>query len=181
MQEEDRIEFIKTHLIKFVQAMEANAGYMPLACSRMKEKIDTIDKNHDIECFIREKMTGTEKPKPSDIVFVPIRRETYETASSPSSYNPSYEQSYDDQQSNYYYEDYQQPQDSAYTQNQTGNGGVMGECRAIYDYVGSDQHELDFFAGDIIQILEKDYESGWWTGEYNGRIGLFPSNYIEEM
>jgi hypothetical protein len=56
-------------------------------------------------------MTGTEKPKPSDIVFVPIRRETYESVSSPSTptysyntltYNSAYDQQqYDDQQYSY--------------------------------------------------------------------------------
>jgi hypothetical protein len=61
------------------------------------------------------------------------------------------------------------------------SSGSLGDCRALYDYVGADQHELDFFAGDILRILERDYESGWWTGELNGRIGLFPSNYIEEL
>ena len=61
------------------------------------------------------------------------------------------------------------------------NGEPIGQCRALYDYVGADQHELDLFAGDIFQILERDYDSGWWTGELNGRIGLFPSNYIEEL
>jgi hypothetical protein len=74
-QEEERIDFIKQHLIKFEQAMVANAGYMPLACERMKEKIMAIDKYEDIDCFVREKQTGTEKPKPSDIVFTPIRRD----------------------------------------------------------------------------------------------------------
>lgn len=50
----------------------------------------------------------------------------------------------------------------------------------MYDYVGSDQYELDFLSGDLIQIYEKD-DSGWWIGELNGRAGLFPCNYIEEL
>ncbi len=69
--------------------------------------------------------------------------------------------------------------------NNSGDGGYsnvefIGECRALYDYVGADQHELDFMAGDIINVIEKDNNSGWWTGELGGRTGLFPSNYVEE-
>lgn len=58
---------------------------------------------------------------------------------------------------------------------------VLSECRVLYEYVGSDQYELDLMQGDIIKVIEKDFDCGWWTGELNGRIGLFPSNYIEEV
>lgn len=70
--------------------------------------------------------------------------------------------------------------------------------KALYDYVGADAHEvcliylvcdtpdqlltsfrqLDFFANDIITVVQED-NSGWWTGEIDGRRGLFPSNYVE--
>lgn len=58
---------------------------------------------------------------------------------------------------------------------------IVGECRALYEYVGADEHELDFFVGDVIKVIQKDEETGWWTGELNGRTGLFPSNYVEEV
>ena len=33
-------------------------------------------------------------------------------------------------------------------------------------------------AGDIIAVVEK-HASGWFKGECNGAVGLFPSNYTE--
>lgn len=30
-------------------------------------------------------------------------------------------------------------------------------------------------------MLQKLQEVGWWEGEINGRVGLFPSNYAEEV
>ena len=33
---------------------------------------------------------------------------------------------------------------------------------------------------DIVEVLEQDV-SGWWTGSLNGRTGIFPSNYVEEI
>lgn len=36
----------------------------------------------------------------------------------------------------------------------------------------------------MINILRKDggeVDDGWWEGEYNGRVGVFPSLLVEEM
>lgn len=29
-------------------------------------------------------------------------------------------------------------------------------------------------------VLQKD-DSGWWQGELNGRVGMFPSNFVEPI
>ncbi|XP_062429202.1 CD2-associated protein [Rhea pennata] len=48
-------------------------------------------------------------------------------------------------------------------------------CRTIFAYDGSND-ELSFKEGDIIQIISKDGEPGWWKGELNGKEGVFPDN-----
>ncbi len=44
-------------------------------------------------------------------------------------------------------------------------------------------HEIIFhiglFSGDVINIHDKQ-EDGWWLGELNGIIGIFPATYVEE-
>jgi len=58
---------------------------------------------------------------------------------------------------------------------------VIGKARGLYNYTTSDPQELSFNAGDVINILQKD-PSGWWQGEINGKIGVFPStDWIEEL
>ena len=52
--------------------------------------------------------------------------------------------------------------------------------RALYPYGGQHDDELSFEAGDIITLLSKD-EEAWWKGELNGKSGVFPSNYVEEL
>ena len=37
--------------------------------------------------------------------------------------------------------------------------------------------ELSFEAGDRIVVTRQD-DIGWWEGSLNGKIGLFPSNYV---
>jgi len=53
-------------------------------------------------------------------------------------------------------------------------------CKALYDYDATDENEVSFKANDIINLLQK-HESGWWQGEINGKTGMFPSNFVEEI
>lgn len=48
--------------------------------------------------------------------------------------------------------------------------------RALYNFCAVDKDELDFSAGDVIEILERS-DQWWWRGKLHGRTGLFPSNY----
>jgi len=40
--------------------------------------------------------------------------------------------------------------------------------------------ELTFEKDAIITVISKDEEC-WWKGELNGKIGLFPSNYVAPL
>ncbi|XP_042896047.1 protein nervous wreck [Parasteatoda tepidariorum] len=57
-------------------------------------------------------------------------------------------------------------------------------CQAIYDYEATCDEEISFFEGQIIRIIRKvvsDVDDGWWEGELDGEIGLFPSLVVEEL
>ncbi|XP_053565597.1 intersectin-2 [Bombina bombina] len=47
---------------------------------------------------------------------------------------------------------------------------------ALYTYSSTETGDLIFNEGDIIQVTQKDGE--WWTGNIEGRSGIFPSNYV---
>jgi hypothetical protein len=47
----------------------------------------------------------------------------------------------------------------------------------LYDFVAEDEGELSFTKGDTLIIHSTDGE--WWEGEYNGKRGLLPSNYVK--
>jgi len=57
---------------------------------------------------------------------------------------------------------------------------VIGQCRAIYDYTANMYDELNIKYGDIINIHDKQ-EDGWWLGECDGKIGIFPATYVESL
>jgi len=64
------------------------------------------------------------------------------------------------------------------------NGGAGGglTCRALYDYASDEASDLSFYANEIINVIQQDDDdSGWWEGEVNGRQGLFPKSYVEQL
>ncbi|EMG49697.1 hypothetical protein G210_5468 [Candida maltosa Xu316] len=50
-------------------------------------------------------------------------------------------------------------------------------CRALYNFDGIEKTDLSIKTNDKIKLLE--YDGDWWTGELNGEIGVFPSNYVQ--
>uniref|UniRef100_A0A4W3JMP7 FCH and double SH3 domains 2 n=1 Tax=Callorhinchus milii TaxID=7868 RepID=A0A4W3JMP7_CALMI len=67
-------------------------------------------------------------------------------------------------------------------------GGINGDSsvcfvKALYDYEGQTADELSFPEGAVIRILNKENQEddGFWEGEFNGRIGVFPSVLVEEL
>ncbi|XP_076545838.1 uncharacterized protein LOC117606762 isoform X3 [Osmia lignaria lignaria] len=52
--------------------------------------------------------------------------------------------------------------------------------KVIFPYKAANDDELTLNEGDIITLLSKEAsDEGWWVGEINGRIGLFPDNFVE--
>ena len=48
---------------------------------------------------------------------------------------------------------------------------------ALYNYQGESQYDLKFERGDRIRLCNM-HSSGWWDGELNGKVGLFPKDYV---
>ena len=52
------------------------------------------------------------------------------------------------------------------------------KVRALYDYEAAESDELNFKAGDVLEILEDEDEQGWCKVQKDGKIGLCPANLI---
>ncbi|XP_076324851.1 rho guanine nucleotide exchange factor 7-like isoform X2 [Tachypleus tridentatus] len=51
--------------------------------------------------------------------------------------------------------------------------------KALYNFKGSNNDELNFTKGDIITVTQV-VEGGWWEGTLKEVTGWFPSNYVKE-
>ncbi|KAL8622981.1 hypothetical protein ACOMHN_027102 [Nucella lapillus] len=50
---------------------------------------------------------------------------------------------------------------------------------AIFDYDAVREDELTLQRGTRVQVLNVDSgDDGWWMGKANGKVGLFPSNFV---
>eukprot|EP00096_Caligus_rogercresseyi_P002582 TRINITY_DN1476_c1_g1_i2.p1 TRINITY_DN1476_c1_g1~~TRINITY_DN1476_c1_g1_i2.p1 ORF type:complete len:627 (+),score=195.72 TRINITY_DN1476_c1_g1_i2:400-2280(+) len=57
---------------------------------------------------------------------------------------------------------------------------VKDKCIVQYPYVAQNEDELSLMEGQILNIISKDSEDkGWWRGELDGRIGVFPDNFVK--
>ncbi|KAJ0026998.1 hypothetical protein NQD34_017998 [Periophthalmus magnuspinnatus] len=54
------------------------------------------------------------------------------------------------------------------------------QCKVLFDYQPQNEDELELKVGDIIDVTE-EVEEGWWSGTFNGKSGLFPSNFVKEL
>ncbi|RHZ54807.1 hypothetical protein Glove_423g32 [Diversispora epigaea] len=50
-------------------------------------------------------------------------------------------------------------------------------ARVEYDYEARESGELSLDKGDMLTVLEQD--QGWWKGDLNGKIGMFPANHVK--
>lgn len=64
--------------------------------------------------------------------------------------------------------------------------GFIGVYRAIYDYSPQAAGELTIEDGDLLYIIEKGDDDGWWKAKKKAGVededepvGLVPHNYVE--
>lgn len=62
----------------------------------------------------------------------------------------------------------------------TGAGAAnQGTVRALFDFDAAHSSELSFRKGDVWTVTRKNVGAGWWEGEKDGVLGLFPRNHVE--
>ncbi|XP_075888048.1 F-BAR and double SH3 domains protein 2-like [Nelusetta ayraudi] len=60
---------------------------------------------------------------------------------------------------------------------------IVSFAKALYEYTGQTDDELSFPEGAIIRILSRETheDDGFWEGEFNGAVGVFPAVLVEDL
>lgn len=66
------------------------------------------------------------------------------------------------------------------TNSVTPRSSSVRQCRARFSYVPACNDELKLEVDDVIDVLS-EVEEGWWKGKLGDKIGVFPSNFVEEI
>ncbi|KAI4583949.1 hypothetical protein MJG53_007228 [Ovis ammon polii x Ovis aries] len=65
---------------------------------------------------------------------------------------------------------FKEPERRAISKPPAGSTKYFGTAKARYDFCARDRSELSLKEGDIIKILNKKGQQGWWRGEIYGRM-----------
>ena len=50
----------------------------------------------------------------------------------------------------------------------------------MFPYKSVNEDELDLMPGQVIKIISRDLEDpGWWKGSFDGKVGVFPDNFVK--
>ena len=51
-------------------------------------------------------------------------------------------------------------------------------ARVLYNFSARSPHELTIKEGERVRVLQRS-ENGWWVGDLNGEMGVFPGSYVK--
>jgi len=59
---------------------------------------------------------------------------------------------------------------------------VKEQCIVLFPYNAVNDDELTLEEGQMVAVVSKEVEDkGWWKGEVDGRVGVFPDNFVKLM
>ncbi len=57
---------------------------------------------------------------------------------------------------------------------------VKEQCLVLFPYTALNDDELSLAEGQVINIVAREVEDkGWWKGELDGKVGVFPDNFVK--
>ena len=51
-------------------------------------------------------------------------------------------------------------------------------AKVIFGHDAESDDELSLKEGELVEVLDQE-DDGWWKGLLNGKVGLFPTNFVK--
>mmetsp|Transcript_4843 Transcript_4843/g.14798 ORF Transcript_4843/g.14798 Transcript_4843/m.14798 type:complete len:682 (-) Transcript_4843:150-2195(-) len=201
--EEKRLVFAKEHLEKYLFHLEQTTGKFKVELQQLRQTVDALDGSAEIQSWIALNKTA-EQPQPyvQYEPYQPKHPELYlekEARADPSKSLKRHSLFHKRDNSIEKSPSQSSPLSSTSSPLSSSSPSVAATeasalpaiaatagtpppsvektAIALYDYQAGDDSEIGFDVGDKITVHVIDEESGWWTGEINGRVGMFPAVY----
>ncbi|XP_076078692.1 uncharacterized protein LOC143048726 isoform X1 [Mytilus galloprovincialis] len=55
---------------------------------------------------------------------------------------------------------------------------VIKRAKVLYSYEPDNEDELKLDIDDVVEVFKQE-EEGWWEGSLHGKVGVFPSNFVQ--
>ncbi|KAJ6230290.1 sh3 and f-bar domain-containing protein [Anaeramoeba flamelloides] len=177
--EKDRIESIKKTCLDLSGHLKHSyVTKITELSTKMEKCAQAIDVEKDLYSYSSENKTGNKPPQEVVIPYVkPTAKKSTQTKTETSQTNKSQETEKTQTNNNTIEKEVTNEDEKTEYDDEDEGEDVDIEVIALYDYEAKDQIDLAFSAGDSIHVIKK-HTSGWWRGEFNGKNGLFPMNFV---
>ncbi|XP_044518847.1 proline-serine-threonine phosphatase-interacting protein 1 isoform X2 [Gracilinanus agilis] len=190
LQESDRLTILRNSLWVHCNQLSMQCVKDDEYYEEVRISLEDCNIEADIDFFIQNKMTGTERPEPISYEnyydrnpnggshspnFYPacgmIKRFSGLLHGSPKNSTENATPSAPPKNDIVY---------ADIVQTNSTPEALAQDYRVLYDYVAQNADELDITAGDILTVILEG-EDGWWTVERNGQRGFVPGSYLEKL
>ncbi|KAL6070969.1 Intersectin 1 (SH3 domain protein), variant 2 [Balamuthia mandrillaris] len=177
--DEERIESLKEVLENYIESQSVMLVSMQQHLAELKQHMYKINTNIDVSSWITANRTGLQPDPP--VPYEPYGAEP-STAESSNSHGVTRLPLASLQASSEAVPfSPRELRSTQYLPPVSAEGTIQAKVVALFEHHAEDPGELSFKEGDVINVLEAIEGEGWWKGELDGRLGIFPSNYCEYL
>lgn len=179
--EEQRIAFLRHQMWTLCNNCSQTCVENDESYENVRKCLEGCDIEEDIDLFVRDRATGSGRPAPipyenfynprnkGTIPGVPVAQKELPPLPMEPDPEPFVDSTYSVPEL---------PNNDVIESNYSVPRG-SDKVIALYDYESQGDQELELEEGDIIVVVGRE-DSVWWCGELKGKIGMFPSSYVEE-
>lgn len=194
--EEQRVAFLRHKMWTYCNLISQTTVHEDEACENVRQVLEDCNVDSDIDVFVFEKKTGSDRPASipyenyyhptqgqEDMAAPPAARTTTSPPHKELPPIPAEEPPPSADQGGTFDSVYSSIAETTAMDLPEGyyaspKSMMEEKVIAVYNYEAQGGQELNLTEGAIIKLMAKE-DDVWWCGELDGQVGMFPSAYVE--